>query len=300
MLRWLFGGLTAGLLAWVGLQLAVDPYGVWGTPPLACCTTRKVAQLDTERLFKPYQLTRQPARVVWLGSSRVHTGFAATWPGVPDQQVYNLALDGLHVPELVAMVDFLLARPETTPEVLVLGVDLFMVSRRARAPRRGFSQARLDTLAQRPVQGWWLQFKETVLARQAVVASIRTLLAGAGPPVSVRGHDVGTVHPAWEDALAIEDTTTYAGFSLSQHDLDSLVGAVHRLRENGVEVVVFTPPIHDDLQALVDKHGLTDIQHILRQTLSIPAPLPELTADRSAFSDPGHIKPGVRISDITY
>lgn len=289
--------LLGGLLGIGLMQLVVDPYGVWGTPWLDCCTTHKLVQADTERLFKPYRIARRPARVVWLGSSRVHSGFEASWPGYDNNDVYNMALDGLHVPELTRVVDFLLARPETTPEVVVLGVDLFMVSRRARAPRRGFSQLRLDTLATAP--GWWLQVEETVLAMEAVKASIRTLAAGPGEPVSVRGHHRSPHLQTWEAALELEHTTTYAGFDLSQHDLRALLATIRRLRDNGVEVVVFVPPIHQDQLDLIALHGLRPHLDSFRSALSETGPVvdftldAQLTSDRSAFSDPGHLLPEV-------
>jgi len=299
--RWLLGSLAVGLFALVALQLGVDPYGVWGTPVAPCCTATKVAQAATERMFKPYQVADTTPEVVFLGSSSIHMALPATWPGVADDRVYNLALDGMHVPELEGMVDFLLARSETTPETVVLVADLFWLSARARAPRPGFSVDRLDALAAGGPTAWWWRVRETVLAREAVGASLRTPVASVraeGQPMSIRGQaqlvNPRSARAGWAWAWAVDHLRTYGGFRRSTRDLDRLVELVGRLRAAEVDVVVALAPVHPDLRLTMHLHGLDDDLADLRAALVSTGPVWDFTGgplERSDWLDPGHVHP---------
>lgn len=303
-LRTLLATVGLGLLALAGAQLAVDPLALWGSPPVAGLSAHKPALADHERLFKPHRIAKLPLEVALVGSSRVHSGLPARWGGVAEERVYNAALDGVHVPELEAWLRFVRERPAGPPTVVALGVDLFQVSARARAPRPGFSQDRLDILAAGGVRARWLGFTEGVLGAPAVVALGRTVAAGLGgasAPSSLRGTDLSAQQPldtaGWARAWATEHVHTYGAFRHSRRDQDRLVQAILDLQQAGSRTVLFLPPVHQDLLLSLELQGLGPVLDELKRALVVAGPVWDFarvhphTADRSAFVDPGHMGP---------
>lgn len=305
-LRVLLLTVGLGLLGLAAAQRLVDPLALWGTPPVDGLSAHKPALRDHERLSKPHRLARASVEVVLVGSSRVHAGLPARWGGVPEEQVYSAALDGVHVPELEAWLRFLRERPAGPPPVVALGVDLFQVSARARAPRPGFSQERLDILAAGGPRARWLGFTEGVLGATAVVALVRTVaagLSGRSSPTSLRGADLTAREPlgpeGWARAWATEHLHTYGGFRHSARDQDRLIQAILDLQRAGSRTVLFLPPVHPDLLLSLELQGLGPVLDGLKRDLAQAGPVWDFarvhahTADRRRFVDPGHVGPAL-------
>jgi hypothetical protein len=94
---WLISVLSLGFIV-AALNLAVDPYDVFGTPRIPGISTLKPGSKNHAQMTKPYQLARiHPATVV-IGPSSVHIGIDAAAPQWPAamRPVYNYAIPGAY------------------------------------------------------------------------------------------------------------------------------------------------------------------------------------------------------------
>jgi hypothetical protein len=132
------GGLYL-LLA--GINLAVDPFGIYGMPRIDGFNAIKVDVDKHIRLAKAVQVRNAAPKTIIVGSSRAMLGIPATDPLWPEAQrpVYNLSLYGGYLYE--AMRYFEHAAALGTVEHALIAVDMWMFDRDW-ATRPGFSEDR--------------------------------------------------------------------------------------------------------------------------------------------------------------
>ena len=92
---WLVG-LVILVGAVAAFDVAIDAYGILGTPRIAGLNAEKTAAADRPRLTKSYLVDRVDAGTLLLGASNVDVGLdpqSAVWSAAA-QPVFNLAIDG--------------------------------------------------------------------------------------------------------------------------------------------------------------------------------------------------------------
>lgn len=134
----LFITTACTFLCVAGLNLFVDPFGVWRAEPLVNYD-RVIANYS--RLARTLQVAVRQPKLVFIGSSRVFFGLdpAAVDPGlakVPLTQIYNMGITSLQIYEANAFLSYLLKR--TPVEHVVYGLDYFAFSQAKHQP--GFDE----------------------------------------------------------------------------------------------------------------------------------------------------------------
>ena len=109
----------------LALNVAVDPYGILGTPRIPGLTADKVAAADRPRLTKPY-LIEQPGNwsTIVMGASNADVGFDPNSPAWPanTRPVFNLAIDGADSDVQARFLQHALAT--TSPKLVLIGLSL--------------------------------------------------------------------------------------------------------------------------------------------------------------------------------
>ena len=136
-------GVVAGSSSLVaGFNVAIDPFGVMDTPMVKGVNQSKPETVYNTRLYKAIDLTRQNAKTIFLGASRVEEGLNPEHPALAAYQpVYNLAMPAASFYEQRRYLEHALATQKNL-EVVILGIDLWLLSHRRRT-RSGFQEARL-------------------------------------------------------------------------------------------------------------------------------------------------------------
>lgn len=121
---WAAGTALALCCLAIILAVAVDPYRMYGTPPVPGWTARKPRTDTHQFIAKLYQLERVRPNTLLLGNSRVEVGLdprSREW-GVADRPVYNAALAGRGVRTALDMLrDAIAVHP---PKTVILGLDI--------------------------------------------------------------------------------------------------------------------------------------------------------------------------------
>jgi hypothetical protein len=115
--------LAALLVAVAAVNVAVDPYGLFGTRAVEGFNAKKVRAEQEGRLFKSASVARVSPQVVILGNSRAEIGFdprSAAWPDGAGP-VYNFALPGTGPRSAADTLS--VAAGARIPTTVVLGVD---------------------------------------------------------------------------------------------------------------------------------------------------------------------------------
>lgn len=109
--------------ALVLFTIVVDPYRMYGTPPLPGITELKPRVYERAALAKARQLERAAAETIVLGNSRAEIGFDPDSPHWPDdaRPVFNAALAGRGLFMSVRMLQHAIAVHR--PEMVVIGLD---------------------------------------------------------------------------------------------------------------------------------------------------------------------------------
>lgn len=242
---------AAVVLPLTGWVIHMDPLGVWhaSTPGV---NNVKPLQSDFQRAFKTYQHASSKPSVVYLGSSRVGYAMPAEFPGTPDDQVYNLAIDGLGWKELVALSDHAVAVHR--PDVLVYGLDPWMFSKNAPI-------SRVDPWRMAAVRwGLGLPFKlrDSVFSYRAVHAAWASRKKSRKVPDRVqyeRGYRIevgdrkGKPIDAWPNRWARHVRKGGRRFKVEEEALQGVVQDIREKRAQGIDTLVVLVPDHADLQA---------------------------------------------------
>lgn len=107
--------LLAAALA--GFNYGVDPYAIYHEK------TEGAVRVMNERIFKTVKLSRTPADVVFMGTSRTDIGIGREQPALSGKKLLNLATFGQPIRETRRL--FELAVAEGKPGAVVIGLDFF-------------------------------------------------------------------------------------------------------------------------------------------------------------------------------
>lgn len=278
-LRVLLGTLLA-LLAGVALfNVVVDPFERSRLVPVSL-PRQAVASVVDYQVSKILRFEHAPRPVIILGDSRSESLREEYFAALGRDDVFNFAYGAGTLDE--AIDTFWLADSATRLRQVVLGVPFSLYNEENRLNR--LPTARQVT---RSLPAYYLSPLVTK-------ASALVLLTAA------TGHNfVSEVPPMTRDAFWQYQLGPGADLYCRRWTrpnalLARLEEMVAHCRAQGIELVFFIPPTHDDLRALLPAHGLQAEYAAYKQELSslgrvldfdVPGPL---TADAGNFDDPQH------------
>ena len=83
-----------------GLNYAVDPFSMFGTPRIAVFNANKVDFLEHLRMTNVYAVERIKPKCIILGTSRAGRGLSSDHPALAKTPCYNMALPGISLYEI--------------------------------------------------------------------------------------------------------------------------------------------------------------------------------------------------------
>ena len=268
LLVWLGG--TCALLAFVAtLNVAVDPFFVFGTPLIGGFNKYKPATQGRELLAKATLVVRAHPRTLLVGASKVQVGLdpeSAVW-ATEDQPVFNAGIPGgLSPATLRVLTDVLQIAPIHRVLVVLEFIDMLEPP--------GFDNS--DT--QFRTTGWARarEFVNAALTRDALEASVRTLSdqwtnipSGLRPNGQMydgvfRGPTESEGPGAVFGQKMISNADRVVGMrarlsvkpGMPIAQLDTVRKLIAICRERGITLDLALPPVHADFLRLLDLAGL--------------------------------------------
>ena len=284
---WLLAAVVfaAAVLA---LNVAVDPYGILGTPRVGGLTSEKLAAAERPRLTKPYLVEQTVPAGPWstlvIGASNADVGFdpnSAAWPAEA-RPVFNLAIDGADPDIQARFLQHALATAQ--PKLVLIGLSLedamvFPVTRRLSAaastqyvfesrmrvradgsPNPGYARARLE------------DFAFATFSSQALTDSLTTLLRQNDPErthETAQGLNSAGSFARWvrtEGSYSLvmnkdrEKTPQLLTWSFDPKTTTAGIGAMIRdSRAKGARVIVFIMPGYVDQMEILRQAGATPL-----------------------------------------
>lgn len=176
-LRRLFAGIAGFALVIAALNLAVDPYRVFGMPDVPGFNALKPDFVESLRMTVPYAIERHRPDALILGTSRAGRGYSPHHPAFAGYKAYNAALPAVSLYEMLRVLQH--AQATRPLKRVVLGLD----NRVFYADRTGsgaFSEARLNVDAQgRPQSRLFTamlpDYAASLLSTDALLASVRAV-----------------------------------------------------------------------------------------------------------------------------
>lgn len=163
-------------LAAAGLNLAVDPFGIYQTRSISGFNAYKPEKYHRVRLLKAYEVWHIKPQAVVLGTSRSHIGIRMTHPGwlKSAEPRYNLAFDGATTHEMYAYLRH--AEAARHLQQVVLGLDTWQLGMNPSGVRPDFDPALLNV----PHGYWhhigtWLAGLRILFNADTAVASVQTV-----------------------------------------------------------------------------------------------------------------------------
>ena len=281
---WL-GATLAIAAAVLALNLAMDPYGIFGTPRIAGINRDKVAAVDWPRMAKPYLLEMTHPGAVVFGTSPADVGFDPDGPAWPAQfrPVFNMSLDGGGLGELLFYERdvFAVAAPKLVVICVTLEDSVIMppvepvdgAATLLPAPGAdGMLRLRVTQSGQ-PNPGYrWARLQDALFAlfsMQATTDSLRTLITQSDPYRNFES-PLGWLS-AGKFALWADTEGFYSLVTTKDHDhaakflawsraprfyVEQLTEMIALARDHGAEVAVLILPNYADQMEIYRQLGL--------------------------------------------
>lgn len=261
------------------LTVLIDPYGIWGSPRIKGLNAFKINAPSKVRLTKPAQFERTNARTVVIGNSRPEVGIDPASPcwNPEDRPVYNYAIPGAGISAQLAIAAHAITDDDT--QRLLLGIDFVdFLSRRRTAngqelrpepSEKGDLESLFSALGDRLT---------SVLSLDALADSLMTAIGQHQQyPVDITesGFNNGNIFAAvvasegqdmlFDQKLAELEARYQAGAwsfdPMNQETaqvFDSLEEVFQAAGARGVELILFTNPLHADFLDLLRDRGFDD------------------------------------------
>lgn len=241
---WLAGLASSLSLFVLGLNWFINPYGVSNSPKIKGVNWYKPATSDNTRLYKVVDLTRQNAKTILLGASRIETGINPDHPGLKQYQpVYNLGLAGGTIYEQRRYLEYAISN-QPNLKMVILGIDLWLVA----SPYKfnsGFSEARLEN------QGLnFIDFLQINYSLNTLIKTKDTFIENFNNQVYKYHNDkglevlgIGAVQRA-NFSQYLPGQVNRKDFTISQLAIDNLKVIKEICQENNIKLVVFITPPH--------------------------------------------------------
>jgi hypothetical protein len=251
----------------VGLGMAVDPFGIFGTRlvPDRLFPHDRNFRSGADRTRKSLELAarNQPIELLIVGSSRSFLGFDPASPVLRPLNAYNGGLGAGGLEEAIRMVRFALAKhPEIKRIVWGIDSDRFLAGATdnpevSDSPLTGMPLARgqlRQLLASEPV---------SILFRAIGAMAMGTLR----PDVQNDGRDVTEArdHGAGQRAATFASQLSFycrqmalSGANAPELDLAPLIGTLKDLKARGIDVDLVIYPLHLRVLAALERVGALD------------------------------------------
>ena len=237
---------------------AVDPVAIWNAQIVKGINNVKLKQDNFSDVYVPYDYRRYKPDVVYVGTSKVQTGF------VPDanENGYNMGMPGISLPKIRRYLQF--AYAVHRPHTVYLGLDFIFFSRDNffelnRQARPSFSEQRLDAVSMSRATAFFSALKDSMGFLQYVPDTLRTSADNKDADVLYeRGwhKSAGSMPSVIKEAyyatfnVTTQKTKFFKNFSYADESMECLADILQDAINAGVEVVVFFNPMN------VDEHTL--------------------------------------------
>ena len=301
-----------GLLAVGVLNLVVNPDGIypvhlmpqltWGTRPL------KAAMLKT---------IMPPPQALILGSSRVMELPPAEVERATGLRTFNAGVDSAKAEDFYVMLRYAVETAHLHPRLLILGCDVEAFHNQE-PPHYYLQQPSfLATFMKQGVpRDWrWQQFTRLLSHQQAELSlvSLYKMAHGDSRPLSHTEPDGHIYFDEWERQRAAgefnlerEIRTTLERFrprydnftGLSQERLDYFNATLEYAHDHRMEVVVFMPPVHPEIEHGLRAHGYEARKQEVTAALehlcaAWGVPFRDMSSSQSFGGDDSHFYDGV-------
>ncbi|MGI9436520.1 MAG: hypothetical protein ACR2Q4_17120 [Geminicoccaceae bacterium] len=278
-----------GLVLVAILNIAVDPYGIFGTPRIEGFNAIKPSIGTKVRTAKVHQVLKIRPKAVIIGNSRPEMGLDPEHPCWPEtsRPVYNVAIPGLSVYGQIRYGQHAIASGET--DLVLIGLDFidFLVPPELdRDPRQWPVSSeepmplRTDANGEPRPAFVWDRLKDqlgatmsldaltdtgvTLVLQRPGAATTRTPL-GFNPghlifaPI-IRHEGARVLFAQKNESLARRLSTKSWSLNHHQTDWSTQFEALSRLMDQGqdagIRIIPFINPLHADFLVLIDKAGL--------------------------------------------
>lgn len=247
------------MLSLITSVVVIDPINAIGFPIIRGINNNKYAQDQYMDVFKPYELVRRDAEVLFIGTSRVYRGMKPTLTGFTDDKVYNLGFSSLSLDHMQEYLRF--AYKIHQPQKLFIGLDLFNFSKTNYKNRNvGFSKERLENI--NGFFDWYYAVKESLqldkkLLKETLQKSYKdkdaSLLFQNG--WYVRDKEVLDIVEEGYYYNLNSYVGTYKSFEYVEESLECLQSIVKEAEDKGIEVYVFFNPTNADIRNIIYLNG---------------------------------------------
>lgn len=279
---WWLAAILGLAVTVAALTLAVDPYGLFGTPTMDGVNRFKPATVERADMAKSYMLPRVRPATLLLGTSKVECGIDPASPALPRASgpVFNGGVPGTDIRHAYSVLRDAQRVAPLRHVLLVVEITELM------APPKADERKTPDPFLPGPHK----RAKETLaalLSRDALQDSVTTLLAQHGVASGLDhdgllADDFFTRGIAREGAAALFDqklpTEIVALDHIAERVRRNPAGGTASLswirefialsRAHGITLDIAIAPVHADLLRLIDRKGLSPRIAIAKRALT--------------------------------
>ncbi|NEQ36346.1 MAG: hypothetical protein F6K40_08655 [Okeania sp. SIO3I5] len=242
---WLAGLASSLSILVLGLNWFVNPYGITNSPKIKSVNWYKPATSDNTRLYKAVDITRQNAKTILLGASRIETGINPDYSALkPYQPVYNLGLAGGTIYEQRRYLEYAISN-QPNLEMVILGIDLWLVASPYKT-KAGFSEARLENKGFNFIYFWQINYSLNTL-----IETKDTLIENLNGKVYKYHNENGLIVSRNQYGIYAKSFTQFLpgqvnrkDFTISQLAIDNLKLIKEICQENNIKLIAFITPPH--------------------------------------------------------
>jgi hypothetical protein len=262
-----------------GVNLIIDPYGIFATPVIKKFNVIKPEKENSDRLYKAFDIRRIKPTTIFLGSSRVATGLNSNHPAFSNPELtYNSGFQAGNTYEILRYLEHAIAQqPEL--ERVILGIDFFMFNSNL-ANRQTFSEDRLGTKFP------YKDILNATLSLDTLVASKDTLKANITPNYkSDRLNKTIDRFKFWLSGFLSNDEL-YKTYSLSQERLDNLQAIVTLCQQHDIELKIFISPTHATQYEAIAAANLWSTFELWKREITKITPVWDFSGYNSITTEP--------------
>lgn len=267
----------------IGFNAAIDPFGVTNSPRIYGINQSKPETINNTRLYKAIDLTRQNAKTIFLGASRLDEALNPDSPALAEYQpVYNLAMQGGTFYEQRRYLEHAIATQKNL-EVVIFGIDLWLLAL-PEATQLGFDENRIGKSHLR-----LLEFLQTYLSWNTFNKSLETLQKNKEEPDTIYYHANGLRDIGYIDL----EFTHWLPFVVNKKKNDIVPETLENIRiirdlcqEHGLDLRVFiTPPHAIQFEGSIAAAGESKIENRKRKIVKI-MPVWDFSGYNSVTTEP--------------
>lgn len=272
------------ILLWGVVLAAIDPYGYWGKDVGATDQSElKIAGTLNGPLLKLNRFKTSPTSGILLGDSRVNGLEASEIEAVSGGKKFtNLSYGGGSAKEVI--LSFWYAAETTELEEVYIGINFFNYTELLQRDRVTEAMAIMKS-APSYLSSRFVNKAVVTILMQRYLKRTTTL----GKPKMDR-------NAFWNSQLKYADTAL-SGYSHPKETLSELRKISEYCDSNGIKLVIFSSPCHQDLISKVHEHDLVAQRQQFREEMSSLGTFLEFnypnsfTENAENFHDPFHYKP---------